>query len=163
MTTPFDFVVKTPEGEDFDLKRYEGQPLLIVNTASHCGFAPQFEGLQKLHERYHSDGLVVLGFPCGQFKEQEFDDINETMKFCQMNYNVTFPMFAKIDVNGEEAHPLYKHLKEEKNGLLTSKIKWNFTKFLVDGDGQVIKRYAPKTKPEDIEADIKELLTAEQH
>lgn len=155
MTTPYDFVVKTPEGDDFDLSQYEGSPLLIVNTASHCGLAPQFEGLQTLYDRYHSDGLVVLGFPCGQFNDQEYDSIDETMTFCQVNYNVTFPMFAKIDVNGENTHPLYMHLKEQKSGLLTNKIKWNFTKFLVDRKGQVVKRYAPTTKPEEIEEDIK--------
>lgn len=158
MTTPFDYVVKTPTGEDFDLKQYEGQPLLIVNTASHCGLAPQFEGLQSLYEQYKDDGLVVLGFPCGQFQDQEFDDINETMDFCQVNYNVSFPMFAKIDVNGENMHPLFQHLKEQKNGLLSNNIKWNFTKFLVDGNGQVVQRYAPTTKPEDIEKDIKKVL-----
>ena len=158
MTTPFDFIVKTPAGEDFELKQYEGQPLLIVNTASHCGFAPQFEGLQKLYEKYNDDGLVVLGFPCGQFKEQEFDDIDKTMEFCQVNYNVSFPMFAKIDVNGDNAHPLYKHLKNQQKGLFSDKIKWNFTKFLVDGNGQVVQRYAPAKKPEDIQEDIKKVL-----
>ncbi|MCC5889996.1 MAG: glutathione peroxidase [Alkalibacterium sp.] len=158
MTNTYDFVVKTPSGEDFELKEYSGKPMLIVNTASHCGFATQFEGLQNLYDKYKDDGLVVLGFPCGQFKDQEFDDIKQTIDYCQLNYNVTFPMFAKIDVNGEQTHPLYAHLKSQQNGLLSSKIKWNFTKFLVDSEGQVIKRYAPKTKPEEIENDIKEIL-----
>ncbi|TVP89474.1 glutathione peroxidase [Alkalibacterium sp.] len=158
MTNTYDFVVKTPSGEDFELKEYSGKPMLIVNTASHCGFATQFEGLQNLYDKYKDDGLVVLGFPCGQFKDQEFDDIKQTIDYCQLNYNVTFPMFAKIDVNGEQTHPLYAHLKSQQNGLLSSKIKWNFTKFLVDSEGHVIKRYAPKTKPEEIENDIKEIL-----
>lgn len=158
MTTVYDFNVKNPTGDDFDLQQYRGKALLIVNTASKCGFAPQFEGLQKLYKQYKDDDFVVLGFPCGQFKDQEFDDINETMEFCQVNYNVSFPMFAKIDVNGEHTHPLYKHLKEQQKGLLMDKIKWNFTKFLVDKEGQVVERYAPTTKPEDIEKDIKELL-----
>ncbi|GEK91837.1 glutathione peroxidase [Alkalibacterium kapii] len=157
MTTAYDFVVKTPTGEDFKLNQYKGRSLLIVNTASHCGFAPQFEGLQKLYEQYNDD-VVVLGFPCDQFKGQEFDDINQTMEYCQVNYNVSFPMFAKIDVNGENAHPLYKYLKEQQKGLLMDKIKWNFTKFLVDKNGQVVKRYAPTTKPEDIEKDIVAIL-----
>lgn len=158
MTNTYNFVVETPAGEDFALNQYQGKALLIVNTASQCGFAPQFEGLQKLYEQYQYDDFLVLGFPCGQFKEQEFDDIEKTMEFCQMNYNVSFPMFAKIDVNGENAHPLYKYLKEEKKGLLMNNIKWNFTKFLIDKNGQVVERYAPTTKPEDIETDIKEIL-----
>lgn len=158
MATAYDFNVKTPTGEDFNLNQYKGKSLLIANTASQCGFAPQFEGLQKLYEQYKDDEFVVLGFPCGQFKEQEFDDIDKTMEFCQVNYNVSFPMFAKIDVNGENAHPLYKYLKKQKKGLLMDNIKWNFTKFLVDKEGCVVERYAPTTKPEDIEKDIKVIL-----
>lgn len=158
MTSAYDFVVEKPSGEEFDLKEYIGKPLLIVNTASHCGFAPQFRGLQNLYDKYKDDGLVVLGFPCGQFKDQEFDDIKQTIDYCQLNYSVTFPMFAKIDVNGEQTHPLYVFLKSQQNGLFSDKIKWNFTKFLVDSEGQVIKRFAPKTKPEKIEEDIKEIL-----
>lgn len=158
MTTVYDFKVQTPQNEAFDLKEYEGQVLLIVNTASHCGFAPQFEGLQSLYEKYQDSNFKVLGFPCGQFKDQEFDDIDQTIEYCQLNYNVTFPMFAKIDVNGEDAHPLYKHLKSQSNGILSDKIKWNFSKFLIDSKGQVVTRYAPTTKPLDIEDDIKKLL-----
>lgn len=158
MTTVYDFSVKTPQDEVFDLKEYEGQVLLIVNTASHCGFATQFEDLQVLHDKYGDTHFKVLGFPCGQFKNQEFDDIDQTVEYCRVNYNVTFPVFAKIDVNGENAHPLYKHLKSQSNGILSNNIKWNFSKFLVDSKGQVVNRYAPTTKPLDIEEDIKKLL-----
>ncbi|PRY83730.1 glutathione peroxidase [Alkalibacterium olivapovliticus] len=158
MTTVYDFKVKTPSEETFDLKEFEGHVLLIVNTASHCGFATQFEDLQALHDKYKDASFKVLGFPCGQFKNQEFDDIDQTVEFCRVNYNVSFPMFAKIDVNGETAHPLYKHLKAQSNGILSNNIKWNFSKFLVDSHGQVVNRYAPTTKPLDIEDDIKKLL-----
>jgi glutathione peroxidase len=159
MPTVYDFKVKKPNGEMLSLKEYEGKPLVIVNTASKCGFTPQFGGLQSLYETYKEDGLTVLGFPCSQFNNQEFDDINETTEFCQANYGVTFPMFAKIDVNGENADPLFVHLTKEKKGLLSKKIKWNFTKFLVDQNGQVVERYAPQTDPEKIGEDVKKLFS----
>lgn len=159
MATVYDFNVKKPDGNIQPLKEYEGKPLVIVNTASKCGFTPQFGGLQSLYEQYKDDGLMVLGFPCDQFNNQEYDDINETTEFCQVNYGVTFPMFAKVNVNGEDADPLFVHLTTEKKGLLSQKIKWNFTKFLVDGNGKVIERYAPQTSPEKIEEDVKKLLS----
>jgi len=159
MVTVYDFSVKKPDGNMQPLKEYEGKPLVIVNTASKCGFTPQFGGLQSLYEQYKDDGLMVLGFPCDQFNNQEYDNINETTEFCQVNYGVTFPIFAKVDVNGEDADPLFVHLTTEKKGLLSQKIKWNFTKFLVDGTGKVIERYAPQTSPEKIEEDVKKLLS----
>ncbi|WP_102028807.1 glutathione peroxidase [Salirhabdus sp. Marseille-P4669] len=158
MGSVYDFQVKMPNGEMKDLKDYEGKALLIVNTASKCGFTPQFEGLQKLYESYKEQGFEVLGFPCSQFNNQEFDDIEETTQFCQANYGVTFPMFAKIDVNGDNADPLFVYLKEQKKGALLKNIKWNFTKFLVNREGQVVKRYAPTTDPEKIEEDLKSVL-----
>ncbi|OKL37342.1 glutathione peroxidase [Domibacillus mangrovi] len=158
MTSVYDFEVKKPNGEITSLKEYEGKPLLIVNTASKCGFTPQFGGLQSLYEKYKDEGLVVLGFPCDQFNNQEFDDISETTEFCQRNYGVSFPMFAKINVNGDNADPLFKHLTTEKKGILSKKIKWNFTKFLVDKNGQVVERYAPATVPGKIEEDLKNVL-----
>lgn len=158
METVYDFTVQTTDGHEKSLKEYEGKPLLIVNTASKCGFAPQFEGLQQLYETYKDQGFVVLGFPCDQFKNQEYDSIDETMKFCQMNYGVTFPMFAKIDVNGSDESPLYTFLKKQKSGLLNENIKWNFTKFLIDKEGKVLKRYAPTTEPQNIEKDIKKII-----
>ncbi|OMP67000.1 glutathione peroxidase [Domibacillus epiphyticus] len=158
MTSVYEFKVKKPNGEIISLKEYEGKPLVIVNTASKCGLTPQFEGLQSLYEKYKDDGLVVLGFPCDQFNNQEFDDIDKTTEFCRLNYGVSFPMFAKIDVNGDNADPLYKHLTTEKKGILSKKIKWNFTKFLVDRSGQVVERYAPTTAPEKIEEELKNIL-----
>lgn len=159
MTTVYDFSVKKPNGNEMPLKEYEDKPLLIVNTASKCGFTPQFGGLQSLYEKYKDDGFVVLGFPCDQFNNQEYDDINQTTEFCRVNYGVTFPIFAKVDVNGEDAHPLFVHLTTEKKGMLSKKIKWNFTKFLVDRNGQVVERYAPQTSPEKIEEDVKKILS----
>ncbi|MBD7986261.1 glutathione peroxidase [Sporosarcina sp. Sa2YVA2] len=158
MTSVYDFDVKKPNGETLCLKEYEGKPLLIVNTASKCGFTPQFGGLQSLYDEYKEDGLVVLGFPCDQFNNQEFDDINETTEFCQVNYGVTFPMMAKIDVNGDSADPLFDHLTSEQKGMLSKKIKWNFTKFLVDRNGNVVERYAPQTAPEKLAEDVKKVL-----
>ncbi|WP_018392110.1 glutathione peroxidase [Bacillus sp. 37MA] len=158
MTSVYDFEVKKPNGEVMSLKEYEGKTLVIVNTASKCGFTPQFGGLQSLYEKYKDEGLTVLGFPCDQFNNQEFDDINETTEFCQRNYGVSFPMFAKVEVNGDEADPLFKHLTTEKKGILSKKIKWNFTKFLVDKNGQVVERYAPTTDPEKMEEDLKNVL-----
>ncbi|WML28614.1 glutathione peroxidase [Neobacillus sp. OS1-32] len=158
METVYDFTVKMTDGNEKSMREYEGKILLIVNTASKCGFTPQFEGLQKLYEKYKEQGFVVLGFPCDQFKNQEFSNINETLQFCQKKYGVTFPMFAKIDVNGEKEHPLYTFLKDQKGGLLSKNIKWNFTKFLVDRNGKVVERYSPTTKPSKIEEDIVSIL-----
>lgn len=158
MTSVYDFTVKKTDGSSISLEEYRGKVLLIVNTASKCGFAPQFEGLQQLYKTYQDRGLVVLGFPCGQFNDQEYDTIEETLQFCQMNYDVSFPMFAKIDVNGSDEHPLYTYLKQQEKGVLSEKIKWNFTKFLVNQKGQVVNRYAPTTKPESISEDVQVLL-----
>lgn len=161
MTTVYDFTAKTLAGKDVPLADYRGQVLLIVNTASKCGFTPQYEGLEKLHEELHSKGLAVLGFPCNQFGKQEPGGEDEIGRFCQVNYGVSFPMFAKIEVNGAGAHPLYKFLKEEKPGLLgTGRIKWNFTKFLIDRAGQVVARYAPTTKPAALAEPIEKILRA---
>ena len=136
--------------------------LLIVNTASKCGFTPQFEGLEKVFEQYKAQGLVVIGFPCNQFASQDPGSNSEIGEFCQRNYGVSFPMMAKIDVNGADAHPLYKYLSKEAKGLLgTEAIKWNFTKFLIGRDGRVLDRYAPTTKPEDMRADIEKALAAQ--
>ena len=158
MKTVYDFKVKKTNGQEQSLSNYEGKPMLIVNTASKCGLTPQFKGLQELYDQYQEQGLEILGFPCGQFNNQEFDNIDETTEFCQLNYGVSFPMFAKIDVNGAAADPLFVFLKEQKGGVLTKDIKWNFTKFLVDRNGQVVKRYAPTTEPEKIKNDLEELL-----
>lgn len=158
MTTVYDYNVKMTNGQEKSLRDYEGKSLLIVNTASKCGLTPQFKGLQELYEKYQDQNLVILGFPCDQFNKQEFDEIEETTQFCQINYGVTFPIFAKIDVNGTNADPLFIHLKEQKKGMLLSNIKWNFTKFLVNSQGQVINRYSPTTDPLKIEADIVKCL-----
>jgi glutathione peroxidase len=158
MTTVYDFTVKLTNGKHKTLSEYEGKPLLIVNTASKCGLTPQFKGLQELYDKYQDRGFEILGFPCDQFNNQEFDNIEETTEFCQLNYGVTFPMMAKIDVNGENADPLFTFLKEQKKGLLSKKIKWNFTKFLVDSKGQVVERYAPTTDPSKIEDDLKKYM-----
>ncbi|MFM9281012.1 glutathione peroxidase [Paenibacillus jiagnxiensis] len=158
MKTVYDFEVKLPSGEKRSLKDYEGKILIIVNTASKCGFTPQFKELQELYAKYQAKGLEILGFPCDQFNNQEFSNIEETTQFCQLNYGVKFPVFAKIDVNGEQADPLFTFLKEQKKGVLSSRIKWNFTKFLVDRHGQVVKRYAPTTAPGKIEEDIIALI-----
>ncbi len=161
MTTVYDFEALAISGKAVSLKKYKGKPLLIVNTASACGFTPQFAGLETLHETYGKQGLVVLGFPCNQFGAQDKGSNDEIADFCQVNYGVSFPMMAKIDVNGSDAHPLYQWLSAEAPGLLGSKaIKWNFTKFLVDRDGQVIKRYAPTDTPESMADDIEAVLAA---
>jgi glutathione peroxidase len=159
MTTVYDFTVKMTNGQEKLLKEYEGKPLLIVNTASKCGLTPQFKGLQALYEKYKDQGLEILGFPCDQFNNQEFDNIDETTQFCQLNYGVTFPIFAKIDVNGENSDPLFSFLKEQKKGIISKNIKWNFTKFLVDQNGQVVERYAPTTEPLKMESDLEKLLS----
>lgn len=159
MSAVTDFHVRAADGADVDLSAYAGKVLLIVNTASKCGFTPQYEGLEALHRRYGERGFEVLGFPCNQFGAQEPGDAGEIASFCSLNYDVTFPVFAKIDVNGDGADPLYGELKRQAPGLLGSKaIKWNFTKFLVDRSGKVVDRYAPTTKPEDIAKDIEKLL-----
>ena len=159
--TAYDFQATALDGQPVDLARYRGKALLIVNTASACGFTPQYQGLEELQRRYADQGLVVLGFPCNQFGRQEPGSEAEIGAFCEKNYGVTFPMFAKIDVNGDDAHPLFRFLKGEKPGVLgTEAIKWNFTKFLVDRDGAVVKRYAPATKPEELKGDIEKLLAA---
>ena len=160
MPTLSDFTATTLEGQDQPLSAYAGRVALVVNTASECGFTPQFEGLELLFDKYADQGLVVLGFPCNQFGGQEPGDEAQIGAFCQRNYGVTFPMFAKVDVNGDDAHPLFDWLKSEKGGLLGSKIKWNFTKFLVGRDGQVIQRYGSRIAPEDIAGDIEAALSA---
>ena len=153
-----EFTAKSLAGEDVPLKRFEGQVLLIVNTASACGFTPQYEGLEALHRQLAPRGFSVLGFPCNQFGGQEPGDAAQIEQFCAHNYAVSFPMFAKIDVNGTGAHPLYQYLKSEKSGLLGAAIKWNFTKFLVDRSGRAVARYAPTAKPEGLTQEIEALL-----
>ena len=154
----YDFTATSLAGEDVPLKRFEGQVLLIVNTASACGFTPQYRGLEALQKQLGPRGFSVLGFPCNQFGKQEPGDARAIEQFCASNYAVSFPMFAKIDVNGDNAHPLYRYLKNEKSGLLGSSIKWNFTKFLVDRSGQVVARHAPTTTPESLRKEIEALL-----
>jgi glutathione peroxidase len=157
----YDERVSTLTGEEKDLHDYEGKVMLVVNTASKCGFTPQFAGLEALHQAYKDKGLAVLGFPCNQFAHQDPGSNEEIGAFCQKNYGVTFPMHAKVDVNGADAHPLYQRLKKEAKGALgTEAIKWNFTKFLVDKSGRVVKRFAPNTKPEELREDIERLLGA---
>jgi len=158
MASVYDFTAKSLAGEDMPLRQFEGQVLLIVNTASACGFTPQYKGLQELHAGLSQRGFAVLGFPCNQFGAQEPGDAKQIATFCETNYAVTFPMFAKIDVNGSGAHPLYEHLKREKSGLLGPAIKWNFTKFLVDRAGKVVARHAPTARPEGLKKDIEALL-----
>jgi len=151
--------VKQADGSTTDLSSHQGEVLLIVNVASKCGFTPQYEGLEALQRRYRDKGFTVLGFPCNQFGAQEPGDAEEIASFCKLTYDVDFPIYAKIDVNGDDAAPIYKYLKDEAPGLLGSKaIKWNFTKFLVDRGGKVVKRYAPQTKPEELTKDIEALL-----
>lgn len=148
MTTLKDFQATLITGVDKDLADYQGQVVLVVNTASKCGFAPQFDGLEKLYEEYQDQGLVVLGFPSDQFAKQEFEDDAETAEFCKLNFGVTFPMFSKVDVNGAQAHPLFAWLRSETGGFLGDAIKWNFTKFLINRDGEVVHRYArPSSRP----------------
>jgi glutathione peroxidase len=155
------FKAKSIDGKEVSLSDYRGKALLIVNVASRCGFTPQYEGLEKLYEKYQAKGLEVLGFPCNQFGSQEPGTESEIKSFCDLNYGVKFPLFAKIDVNGDNAHPLYKYLTHDKPGILgTEAIKWNFTKFLVDKQGEPVKRYASATKPEDLEKDVEGLLKA---
>jgi glutathione peroxidase len=154
----YDFTAKSLAGDEVPLKRFEGQVLLIVNTASACGFTPQYRGLQELHQALSPRGFAVLGFPCNQFGAQEPGDAKQIGEFCTSNYAITFPMFAKIDVNGASAHPLYDYLKSAKSGLLGPSIKWNFTKFLVDRSGEVVARHAPTARPEALRKEIEALL-----
>ncbi len=158
MTSLHDFSAKAIDGQEVDLASYDGKVVLVVNTASKCGFTPQYQGLQELHEKYGDQEFAVLGFPCDQFAHQEPDGEDEIAAFCERNYGVTFPMFAKVDVNGDDAHPLWQWLRNEQGGLLGGKIKWNFTKFLVGRDGAVIDRFAPATKPEKLTVDIEKAL-----
>lgn len=159
MTNIYDFKADSLNGAPVDLAQYKGKVLLIVNTASNCGFTPQYKGLETVYQQFKDKGVDVLGFPCNQFGGQEPGGAEEIGAFCEKNYGVTFPLFAKVDVNGSDAHPLFKHLKTEAPGLLGSQaIKWNFTKFLVKKDGTVYKRYAPQTDPEELMGDIEALL-----
>lgn len=158
MTSLSDFHATAISGQDVDLSTYDGQVVLVVNTASQCGFTPQYEGLQRLQDTYADRGFTVLGFPSDQFGHQEPGDEAEIADFCDRTYGVTFPMFAKIDVNGDDAHPLYRWLRQEQGGLLGGRIKWNFTKFLISRDGRVIDRFAPTKKPESLTGAIESAL-----
>ena len=159
--TVYDFDARQIDGQDIALSAFKGQVMLIINTASQCGFTPQFGGLEALHQAYGGQGLVVLGFPCNQFGAQDPGTDSDIASFCQVNYGVSFPMMSKVNVNGPAAHPLYQWLRAEGPGLLGSQsIKWNFTKFLVGKDGKVIKRYAPLDKPADLAKDIEAALAA---
>lgn len=161
MTNVYDFSARTLDGETVSLDRYRGKALLIVNTASQCGFTSQYSGLEQLHRDFSARGFEVLGFPCNQFGAQEPGDAEEIKKFCALNYDVTFPLFAKVDVNGADAHPLFEFLKKTIPGLLGSQaIKWNFTKFLVDREGDPVARYAPQEKPESLRKDIEKVLSS---
>jgi glutathione peroxidase len=157
-TNFYQFKAKSLQGKEINMKSYRGKVVLIVNTASKCGFTPQYEGLEALYNKYKDQGFIILGFPCNQFAHQEPGSAEEIATFCKSKYGVTFPMFAKIDVNGENADPLYKWLKNVLPGTLDNAIKWNFTKFLIDQNGNPVKRYGPPTKPESIEKDIETLL-----
>lgn len=157
-STFYNFKANTLQGKEMSMEEFKGKTVLVVNTASQCGLTPQYEGLEKLYEKYKDDGLVILGFPCNQFGNQEPGDEKSISEGCLVNYGVTFPMFSKVDVNGDTAHPLFKYLKTKLGGLLGSKIKWNFTKFLIDAQGRPVKRFAPITKPEALEKDIVKLL-----
>ncbi|MFC4402071.1 glutathione peroxidase [Gracilibacillus xinjiangensis] len=154
----FDITVETVNGDEKKLGVYKGKAIIVVNTASKCGFTPQFDGLQALYEKYKEDGLEILGFPSNQFMNQEPGSSEEAEEFCRINYGVSFPMFAKTSVRGKDTHPLFKHLTKAAPGIISDQVKWNFTKFLIDGEGNVIKRYAPKTTPDEMEADIEKLL-----
>jgi glutathione peroxidase len=160
MTSITDFTARAIDGSDVELSTFAGQVVLVVNTASECGFTPQYQGLQDLYDTFAGDGFTVLGFPCDQFGGQEPGDEDQIAQFCERTFGVSFPLFAKVDVNGSGAHPLFRWLRTEKGGLLGDSIKWNFTKFLVGRDGQVLDRYAPTTKPESIADDIRAALAA---
>lgn len=154
----YDFTAKKINGQEVKMEQFRGKVVLVVNTASKCGLTPQFKELEELNKEYKDQGLEILGFPCNQFAKQDAGSNEEIQEFCQLNYGVTFTMLEKIDVNGDSAHPLYKFLKSEAKGLLSKNIKWNFTKFLVDSNGSVIKRYAPTVVPSKIKKDIEKLL-----
>jgi glutathione peroxidase len=158
MTEIYDFSAKAIDGDEVKLQDYRGQVLLVVNTASKCGFTPQYAGLEALYRKYHDKGLTVLGFPCDQFMHQEPGNEAEIKNFCSTKYDVTFPMFAKVEVNGAHTHPLWAFLKQEKGGLLGNAIKWNFTKFLIGRDGEVAGRFAPTSTPESMTAEVEKLL-----
>lgn len=161
MTTQpiYTFGADNYKNETIDFTKYQGKTLLIVNTASACGFTPQYAGLEELYQQYKDKGFEVLAFPCNQFGQQEKGDNSEIKQFCDLNFNISFELFSKINVNGDNTHPLYKHLKQQAPGILGSKrIKWNFTKFLINRDGEVVKRYSPTTKPEQLKSDIEALL-----
>lgn len=154
----YDLEAKLLNGQTKSMADYSGKTVMVVNTASKCGLTPQYEGLENLYQKYKDDGLVILGFPCNQFGNQEPGDANDIEEFCQVNYGVSFPIFEKIEVNGRNTHPVFKYLKSKLGGLLGSSIKWNFTKFVVDKDGKPVKRFAPTTKPEAMEDYIKKML-----
>lgn len=154
----YDFKARKMNGQEVSMEAYKGKILVVVNTASKCGLTPQFKELEELYQEYKSKGVEILGFPCNQFAKQDSGSNQEIQEFCQLNYGVTFNMFEKIEVNGAHAHPIYRYLKQEVKGLFGSEIKWNFTKFLIDRDGNVIKRYAPTVKPSKIANDIEKLL-----
>ena len=156
--TFYDFKVKSIGGEEISLSEYRGKVILVVNTATGCGFTPQYEGLERLYRQYEGQGLVILDFPCNQFLHQAPGSNDEIVEFCKLKYDVSFPQFSKIEVNGKNAAPLYKWLKEQKKGVFGKNIKWNFTKFLLDREGNVVARYSPTTKPEKIEESIRKLL-----
>ncbi|MEC8339431.1 MAG: glutathione peroxidase [Nanoarchaeota archaeon] len=158
MSNFYSFKAKTLQGKEISMEEYKDKVVLIVNTASKCGLTPQYEGLEKLHKEYKDKGLVILGFPCNQFGNQEPGSEKDIQEGCLLNYGVSFQMFSKIDVNGEDEHPLYTYLKSQKKGIFGSKIKWNFTKFLIDKNGDVIKRFSPTTTPDKLEKDIQKLL-----
>lgn len=158
MMSIYEMEVEKPDGRKETLDKYKGKPLIVVNTASKCGLTPQFEELQSLYDTYKDQGLEILGFPCAQFANQEFADLEETMEFCQKNYGVDFPMHAKVDVNGENAHPLFAYLTSGEDSLPAEGIEWNFAKFLIDPEGKPVKRYPAKASPKEIEADLKKLL-----
>lgn len=157
-TSFYTFNAKDISGKDISMKNFEGKTIVVVNTASKCGFTPQFEGLEKLYQKYKEKGLVILGFPCNQFANQEPGDEESIANGCMLNYGVTFPMFSKIQVNGKDTHPIFQYLKKELSGVLGGRIKWNFTKFVIDKNGQPMKRFAPATKPEKIEDYLLNLL-----
>lgn len=154
----YDLKVKNIEGKEVPLSKYKGKVILVVNTATHCGFTPQYEGLEKLYQKYHKKGLEILDFPCNQFANQAPESNEEIANFCQMHYKTSFETFAKVDVNGKDADPLFKYLKKQKGNLLGGRITWNFTKFLIDREGNVAKRFAPNVEPEQISVSIEQLL-----
>ena len=159
MKTFYDFEANNIKGQTVSMKEYQGKTVVVVNTASKCGFTPQYEGLEALYQKYKNQGLVILGFPCNQFGKQESGSSDEIEEFCQINYGVTFPLFEKIEVNGKNAHPIFKFLKEKQSsGIFGSKIKWNFTKFIINSKGVPVKRFSPTTKPEKMEKTIIKLL-----